>query len=73
MRGEWNEFNPWQVPMGKATEKVLSALDINVVRCEKAEEVQDTVYAMMGLAYKSNCATAVLLSQRLIGSKAFKE
>jgi hypothetical protein len=28
---------------------------------------------MMGLAYKSNCATAVLLSQRLIGSKAFKE
>ena len=73
MRGEWNEFNPWQVPMGKATEKVLSALDINVVRCEKAEEVQDTVYAMMGLAYKSNCATAVLLSQRLIGSKAFNE
>jgi sulfopyruvate decarboxylase TPP-binding subunit len=59
--------------MGKATEKVLSALDINVVRCETADEVQDTVYAMMGLAYKSNSATAVLLSQRLIGSKTFKE
>ena len=73
MRGEWNEFNSWQVPMGKATEKVLSALYINVVRCETADEVQDTVYAMMGLAYKSNSATAVLLSQRLIGSKTFKE
>jgi len=27
----------------------------------------------MGLAYKSNRATAVLLSQRLIGSKNFKD
>ena len=27
MRGEWNEFNPWQVPMGKATKKVLEALN----------------------------------------------
>ena len=73
MRGEWNEFNPWQVPMGKATEKILSALDINVSRCEKADEVSETVNAMMGLAYKSNRATAVLLSQRLIGSKNFKD
>jgi len=73
MRGEWNEFNPWQVPMGKATEKILSTLDINVSRCEKSEEVSETVNAMMGLAYKSNCASAVLLSQRLIGSKNFKE
>ena len=73
MRGEWNEFNPWQVPMGKATEKILSTLDINVSRCEKSEEVSETVNAMMGLAYKTNCASAVLLSQRLIGSKNFKE
>ena len=25
MRGEWGEFNPWQVPMGAATRPVLSA------------------------------------------------
>jgi sulfopyruvate decarboxylase alpha subunit len=73
MRGEWNEFNPWQVPMGKATEKVLSALDVNLVRCNRAEEISESVNAMLGLAYKSNCATAVLLSQRLIGAKNFKE
>ena len=73
MRGEWNEFNPWQVPMGKATEKILSVLDVNLVRCNKAEEISESVNAMLGLAYKSNCATAVLLSQRLIGAKNFKE
>jgi sulfopyruvate decarboxylase alpha subunit len=26
MRGEWGEFVPWQVPMGKATPDVLEAL-----------------------------------------------
>lgn len=73
MRGEWNEFNPWQVPMGQATEKVLEALNIVTTRCEKTEEISDKVSAMMGLAYKSNCITAVLLSQRLVGAKSFKE
>ena len=59
--------------MGKATEKVLSALDVNLVRCNRAEEISESVNAMLGLAYKSYCATAVLLSQRLIGAKNFKE
>ena len=25
MRGEWAEFNPWQVPMGQATQAALEA------------------------------------------------
>ena len=73
MRGEWNEFNPWQVPMGQATEKVLEALNVVTTRCDKIEEISDAVSAMLGLAYKSNCISAVLLSQRLIGAKSFKE
>jgi sulfopyruvate decarboxylase alpha subunit len=73
MRGEWNEFNPWQVPMGKATEKVLSALNVNISRCEKIDEISDNVNAMMGLAYKSNCISAVLISQKLVGAKNFKD
>ena len=73
MRGEWNEFNPWQVPMGSSTEKVLSALNIVTTRCNYENEVTETVNAMLGLAYKSNCVTAVLLSQRLIGAKSFME
>lgn len=73
MRGEWNEFNPWQVPMGKATVKVLEALNVNVIRCEKIDDISDTVYAMLGLAYKTNSVNAVLLSQKLIGAKDFKD
>ena len=73
MRGEWNEFNPWQVPMGKATAKVLEALNVNVSRCEKIDDVSDTVNAMVGLAYKTNSINAVLLSQKLIGAKDFKD
>ena len=23
MRGEWGEFNPWQIPMGQGTAKAL--------------------------------------------------
>ena len=73
MRGEWNEFNPWQVPMGKATEKVLEALNVNVSRCEKIDDVSDVVNAMIGLTYKTNSINAVLLSQKLIGAKDFKD
>jgi sulfopyruvate decarboxylase alpha subunit len=71
MRGEWNEFNPWQVPMGKATAKVLEALNVNVTRCEKIDDVSETINAMLGLAYKTNSINAVLLSQKLIGAKDF--
>src|SRR4051795_7545853 len=28
MRGEWGEFNPWQVPMGRATPDVLEAAGV---------------------------------------------
>ena len=32
MRGEWAEFNPWQVPMSQATEKSLNAVGVRTVR-----------------------------------------
>ena len=59
--------------MGKATAKVLEALNVNVSRCEKIDDVSDTVNAMVGLAYKTNSINAVLLSQKLIGAKDFKD
>jgi len=69
MRGEWGEFNPWQVPMGKATPSVLQAMDLTVYRVEAAEEVESTVEAAARFAFDSDQAVAVLLSQRLIGRK----
>ena len=73
MRGEWGEGNPWQVPMGGAVADVLSALGVKTVRCKKPDEVGEAVTAMAGLSFKSSCATAVLLTQRLIGAKSFQD
>src|SRR5438067_484952 len=38
MRGEWGEFNPWQVPMGTATPAVLTAAGVHVHRADRPDE-----------------------------------
>ena len=69
MRGEWGEFNPWQVPMGSATQGVLEKTGVHVKRADRAEEVPEMVAAAAALAFDSHIPVAVLLSQRLIGAK----
>jgi sulfopyruvate decarboxylase alpha subunit len=69
MRGEWAEFNPWQVPMGIKTPPALELMDVLVYRVEHAEAAAETVAAAIDIAYSGEFAAAVLLSQRLIGAK----
>ena len=71
MRGEWAEFNPWQVPMAKATQGVLESMGFSVYRVTHAAEAEQTVQAAVDLAFESDQAVAVLLSQRLIGRKSW--
>jgi sulfopyruvate decarboxylase alpha subunit len=71
MRGEWAEFNPWQVPMGQSAPTVLEASGVIVYRADRLEEVVPTVEAAILLAFQSRCGVAVLLSQKLIGAKNF--
>ena len=71
MRGEWAEFNPWQVPMARATQSVLEAMGISVLRVTRPSDVADTVQAAADAAFESDQAVAVLLSQRLIGRKSW--
>jgi sulfopyruvate decarboxylase alpha subunit len=73
MRGEWGEFNPWQVPMGSSTPAVLEASGVTCFRAEAAAEVGPTVEGALELAFLSRRRTAVLLSQRLLGAKRFTE
>ena len=72
MRGEWGEFVPWQVPMGLGTPKVLEAMDVKVFRADYKEEVGSTVDAAAKFAFNTNRSAAVLLSQKMIGAKQFK-
>jgi sulfopyruvate decarboxylase TPP-binding subunit len=69
MRGEWAEFNPWQVAMGSKTQAALELMDVLVYRVEHAEDAADTVAAAFDIAFNGSLVTAVLLSQRLIGAK----
>ena len=69
MRGEYAEFNPWQVPMGSITEQCLKLCGFQVYRAGRAEEVDDLVGAAADMAFGGNLTVAVLLSQRLIGRK----
>jgi sulfopyruvate decarboxylase alpha subunit len=73
MRGEWGEFNPWQVPMGTATPEALRLCGLHVMRADTPAEVADVVGAAAVMAYEAETATAVLLSQRLVGAKVFSK
>ena len=72
MRGQWGEFNPWQLPMAQATPDVLGAMGVIVQPVERVACIAETVAAAGQLAYNSNRVVAVLIAQRAIGAKAFK-
>ena len=69
MRGEWAEFNPWQNPMGQATEASLRAIGVTVLRADTARDVVETVDQATTMAYDGDQQIAVLIGQRLLGKK----
>jgi sulfopyruvate decarboxylase alpha subunit len=71
MRGQWGELNPWQVPMGQISGEVLRLAGVVVHQVDDAERVGETVAAAGRMAFSGPAATAVLISQRVIGAKAF--
>jgi sulfopyruvate decarboxylase alpha subunit len=73
MRGEWAEFNPWQVPMGKATPLAFEIMGVTVLRLERPEDTEDVVSAAASLAFESDQQVAILISQRMIGRKKWME
>ena len=72
MRGEWGEFNPWQIPMGKGTGPILEQAGVLVHRIDHAADAAETVQAAARIAFSSDRAAAVLIAQRVIGTKVFK-
>ena len=69
MRGEWGEFNPWQLAMGQSTQKVLECSGVVVQRVDKADEIGEVVFAAGQMTFSSNRPVAVLIGQRVIGFK----
>jgi len=73
MRGEWGEMNPWQIPMGQITRKTLQLVGVIVYEVTKPEAAAPTVEAAARICFNGGLAVAILLSQRMLGTKLFKD
>jgi sulfopyruvate decarboxylase alpha subunit len=71
MRGQWGEFNPWQVPMGRNTRTILETSAVHTFELDDKTMASETLAAAATMAFEGNSATAVLISQRLLGAKTF--
>jgi sulfopyruvate decarboxylase alpha subunit len=72
MRGEWEEFNPWQVPMGSITEECLRLAGFSTYRIDRPDRVDEIVRIAIDRAFGEERAIAVILSQMLIGKKDWR-
>jgi sulfopyruvate decarboxylase alpha subunit len=73
MRGEWAEFNPWQIPMGGATPGAFELMGVTVLRIHRPEEAGEVISAAANLAFDGDQQVAVLISQRMLGRKKWVE
>jgi sulfopyruvate decarboxylase alpha subunit len=71
MRGEWEEFNSWQVPMGSIVDPVLKLCEVEVYRAHTPEEVVGAAERAVQQAFGGERIAAVILSQQLIGKKVW--
>jgi sulfopyruvate decarboxylase TPP-binding subunit len=73
MRGQWGEVNPWQVPMGQITADNLRLAGAIVHEVNEPESAALAVEAAARIAFSGGLTAAVLLSQRMLGTKLFKD
>jgi len=71
MRGDWAEFNPWQVPMGRATQGVLEQMGTLVNRADHVDDLAPLAEGTLRIAFNTLRPTALLIGQRLLGAKTF--
>lgn len=69
MRGEWGEFNPWQIAMGQGTPPVLQNAGVIVQRVDRAKDVREFTFAAAQLTFNTSRPVALLISQRIVGFK----
>ncbi len=73
MRGDFGEFNPAQIPMGRATQAVLEAMGTLVQRADTEADVEPVVEATLKFACLTFRLAAALIGRRVIGAEVFGE
>jgi sulfopyruvate decarboxylase alpha subunit len=71
MRGDFGEGNPWQMPMGQTIQPILETCGFICIRVERPDAVAEAMQAACTMVFQAGQAVAVLLTQRLLGAKAF--
>jgi sulfopyruvate decarboxylase alpha subunit len=71
MRGQWGEFNPWQVPMGQLTPTVLEGAGCLVFPVDDPGQMGQAVAGAARMAFEGPAQAAVLIGQAVIGAKSF--
>jgi sulfopyruvate decarboxylase TPP-binding subunit len=71
MRGEWAELNPWQNPAGGAAEESMRLMGVRTWRADRPDDVEPLVRGALAMTFAGDMSGAVLLGQRLIGSKVW--
>src|SRR5262245_49442559 len=73
MRGQQGEFNPWQVPMGDGSARVLETMGVAVRQAGEPQVIAPHVRTALTRAFEAQGAEAVLIAQKVIGIKSFQE
>jgi sulfopyruvate decarboxylase alpha subunit len=68
-RGDLGEFNPAQIPIGQATERILDALDIRHVMPRSVAELEAQADGLIKLCYTRSLPVAFILPAELTGGK----
>ena len=71
MRGDFGEQNAWQIPMGQGVRPVMEAMGITCIEADRPDEIEVCASAAVNMAYRSRQGVGLLLTQKLIGAKAF--
>ena len=71
MRGEFGEGNPWQYAMGEAVIPSLESIGVKCLKIYNQDDVIKTIQSALTMTFKAERSIAVLLSQKLLGSKKF--
>ncbi len=71
MRGQWHEFNPWQIPMGKTTNSQLNTAGVQTLTATSPGNVGAMAAATLDQAFAGSGMSALLLHQRLMPVKTF--
>ena len=69
MRGDYGEQNPWQYPMGEATETLLRSMGVLVSNVAERDTLEAATRAAVSASGSGTRAAAIVLGQKFLGAK----